>query len=134
MTKRRSSSTWPVQLTLVPPQAPYLQGANLLVCADCVPFAVPDFHSRYLNGRVVLVGCPKLDDIEFYRQKLRNIFDAADPASITVLRMEVSCCRGIAQAVLKTRDQTMPDVPVEIHTIGVQGDICRQSVPGQAIA
>lgn len=113
-------SHWPVQLMLVPPTAPFLRGANILVCADCVPFAVPDFHSRYLHGRVVLVGCPKLDDLEHYRQKLRQILEVAQPASLTVVRMEVPCCAGIANAVIEARDAVMPDLPVVIDTVGIR--------------
>lgn len=112
---------WPVQLMLVPPHAPFLQNADLLVCADCVPFAVPDFHQRYLAGRAVLVGCPKLDDLELYRQKLTQIVAQARPASLTVLRMEVPCCAGIAQAVVAARDAAAPQLPVIVHTVGIQG-------------
>ncbi len=120
---------WPVQLMLVPPQAPYLQGADLLVCADCVPFAVPDFHDRYLAGRAVLVGCPKLDDLNFYCQKLTQIFAEARPSRITVLKMEVPCCGGLAQAAISARDEAAPAIPLEIHTIGIQAGISVQTVP-----
>ena len=117
---------WPVQLRLVPPTAPFLQGADLVVCADCVPFAVPDFHSRYLAGRVVLVGCPKLDDLASDQKKLTAILGVARPRRVTVLRMEVPCCAGIAQAVLAARDEAIPGLPVEVHTIGIRGGIdCR---------
>ncbi|HEY9766006.1 MAG TPA: 4Fe-4S binding protein, partial [Chroococcales cyanobacterium] len=106
-------SHWPVQLRLVPPAAPFLQGSDLLICADCVPFAVPDFHSRYLAGRAVLVGCPKLDDLEHYREKLKAVFAEAKPGRVTVLRMEVPCCGGLAQAVMEARDRVIPDTPLE---------------------
>jgi hypothetical protein len=121
-------SHWPVQLRLVPPAAPFLQGSDLLICADCVPFAVPDFHSRYLAGRAVLVGCPKLDDLEHYREKLKAVFAEAKPGRVTVLRMEVPCCGGLAQAVMEARDRVIPDTPLEIHTIGIQGGILRQEI------
>jgi NAD-dependent dihydropyrimidine dehydrogenase PreA subunit len=114
---------WPVQLRLVPPGAPFLRGADILVSADCVPFCVADFHERYLKGRVVLVGCPKLDDLESYRGKLREIFSEARPESITVLRMEVPCCAGIAAAVVEARDRALPERPVRIDTIGIRGEI-----------
>lgn len=113
---------WPVQLMLIPPGAPFLANADILVCADCVPFAVPDFHSRYLAGRAVLVGCPKLDDLEHYRAKLEQIFNAAGPKTITVLRMEVPCCAGLAHAVTEARSVAAPDCPLEIHTIGVNNN------------
>ena len=112
---------WPVQLMLVPAGAPFLMGTDILICADCVAFTVPDFHLRYLQGRSLLVGCPKLDNLDFYREKLKGIFAAARPASITVLRMEVPCCGGIAQAVIEARDRAVPHLPVEVHTLGIRG-------------
>jgi NAD-dependent dihydropyrimidine dehydrogenase PreA subunit len=114
---------WPVQLMLVPPQAPFLVDADLLICADCVPFAIPDFHSRYLSDRAVLVGCPKLDDLHFYAEKLKEIFAVARPKSITVLKMEVPCCSGIAQAALWANEQAGGGTRVQVHTIGIRGEI-----------
>ena len=119
---------WPVQLMLIPPGAPFLQGTDLVVCADCVPFTVPDFHARYLNGRAVLVGCPKLDDLNHYFEKLQAIFAKAQPSRITVLRMEVPCCGGIVDAVVQARDLSSPQVPLEVHTIGVQGSIYQETI------
>ena len=125
---------WPVQLMLVPPHAPFLKNADLLICADCVPFAVPDFHGRYLAGRAVLVGCPKLDDLNHYYEKFKAIFAQASPQRISVLKMEVPCCSGIAQAALKARNETAPHIPVDIYTIGVRGgDFC-ESVPAGTAA
>ena len=124
-------SHWPVQLMLVPPGAPFLQNADLVVCADCVPFTVPDFHARYLNGRAVLVGCPKLDDLNFYFEKLQAIFAQAQPSRITVLRMEVPCCGGIVDAAMQARDRSAPQVPLEVHTIGVRGSIHQETVAAQ---
>jgi ferredoxin len=117
---------WPVQLKLVPPFAPFLKNADLVVCADCVAFAVPDFHDRYVAGRAVVVGCPKLDDLAYYREKLEAIFREATPRSITVLRMEVPCCAGIANAALSSRNAAAPDAPTQVHVIGVEGRIARQ--------
>lgn len=114
-------SHWPVQLRLIPPGAPFLRGADILICADCVPFATPDFHERYLAGRVVLVGCPKLDDLAHYREKLRAIFEQARPQSITVLRMEVPCCSGLAHAVTEARNAVVPDCPLEIRVVEIHG-------------
>lgn len=116
-------TTWPVQLMLVPPMAPFLKNADLLITADCVPFALPDFHQRFLNGRVVLVGCPKLDDIQHYREKLEAIFREAEPKSVTVLRMEVPCCTGIAMATKEALDAVGTGIAFESKIIGVQGDI-----------
>lgn len=119
---------WPVQLRLVPAVAPFLKNADLVVCADCVAFAVPDFHDRYIAGRAVLVGCPKLDDLAYYREKLESIFAEARPRRITVLRMEVPCCGGIANAAVAARSAAAPDVPLEIHTVGTRGGIVAETV------
>ncbi|MFC2083238.1 ATP-binding protein [Candidatus Bipolaricaulota bacterium] len=114
-------SSWPVQLMLVPPNAPFLKQADLLISADCVPFAMPDFHSRFLAGRALLVGCPKLDDLGFYREKLQEIFHQSSPKSITVLRMEVPCCTGLAHIVQEARDAVIPDTPLDIHIVEIEG-------------
>ena len=127
-------SHWPIQLMLVPPQAPFLQGADLVICADCVPFTVPDFHRRYLTGRAVLVGCPKLDDLAHYQEKLKAILGSARPRRVTVLRMEVPCCGGIAQAALMARNAAAPETPLEVHTIGIQGGIHRETVAAHRAA
>lgn len=128
-----SLSHWPVQLMLVPPGAPFLHEGDILVCADCVPFAVPDFHARHLAGRAVLVGCPKLDDLANYREKLAAILKQANPRSITILRMEVPCCGAMAQAVTEARNETVPECPLEIQAIGIQDDrATRQAVPSEA--
>jgi len=120
---------WPIQLRLVPPDAPFLKQADLVVCADCVPFAVPDFHRRYLAGRSVVIACPKLDDIDDYRAKLSDLFEQSRPSRVTVLRMEVPCCGALTQAVMDARNKTRPDMPVEVHTIGLGGGIDREVVP-----
>jgi Pyruvate/2-oxoacid:ferredoxin oxidoreductase delta subunit len=123
-------ANWPVQLALVPSSAPFLKGADLLACADCVPVAVPDFHERFLAGRVLVLGCPKFDDIRAYRDKFAAILRDAGPRSVTVLRMEVPCCSSLAGALLDARDEAAPDLPVEIVTIGVEGGILeRETVP-----
>jgi len=114
---------WPIQLMLVPPHAPFLKNADLLICADCVPFTVADFHFRYLTGRAVIVGCPKLDNLQHYFEKLKDIFREAAPRSITILKMEVPCCHGIAQAAVQARNEMAPEVPIEVHTIGIKGEI-----------
>jgi len=119
---------WPVQLRLIPYDAPFLKDADILVCADCVPFAVPDMHSRYIKDHAVLVGCPKLDDLALYREKLAAIFKTCSPNSITVLRMEVPCCSGLTRAVVEARNRTMPDMPVDVHEIFIDGDIEKSTV------
>jgi ferredoxin len=124
-------TTWPVQLKLVSPGAPFLRGADLLVCADCVPFAVSNFHEKYLAGKVVLVGCPKLDDLQSYYDKLKAIFATNQPKSITVAKMEVPCCNGIAQATLQARNEVTPSIPFETITIGIRGDEINRTNSGQ---
>ena len=91
--------------------------------SDCVPFAYPDFHQRYLTGRAVLVGCPKLDDLEFYYEKLKLIFAESSPKKILVLKMEVPCFTGIAKAAIKARNETAADVDLEVQTIGIRGEV-----------
>lgn len=86
---------WPVQLHLVPPAAPYFQGADLVLVADCVPFAYPNFHQDFLKGNAVAVGCPKLDDARAYVDKVTEILTQSDVRSLKVVYMEVPCCRGL---------------------------------------
>lgn len=110
---------WPVQLTLVSPGAPYFKGADLLVAADCVPFAMPDFHRRFLRGRAVAVGCPKLDDAEAYVEKLAEIIRRNDLARLTVVHMEVPCCFGLSRIVGAALAKSGRTVPVEEITVGL---------------
>ena len=127
-----SLSQWPVQLMLVPPTAPFLRGADILITADCVPFAVGDFHDRYLAGRAVLVGCPKLDNIVYYEEKIGEILKTAAPRSVTVLRMEVPCCGGLAAATARAVRASGADVRLEVHTVGIDGTISREVVSGRS--
>jgi len=114
---------WPVQLHLVPITAPYLQGADLLIAADCVPFAYANFHSDLLAGKVVLVGCPKLDDNQFYLQKLTDLFRSADIRSITVARMEVPCCGGITMVAKQALAASGKAIPYLEMVIGIDGTV-----------
>ncbi|MGI2335433.1 MAG: ATP-binding protein [Dehalogenimonas sp.] len=119
--QRSSLNNWPVQLTLLPPQAPFLKNADILLSADCVPFAYPDFHRDYLLGRVLMIACPKLDRYEPYLDKMVQILQQAQPASITVLRMEVPCCGGLTKLVNQAVQNSGINVSVKEITIGVQG-------------
>jgi hypothetical protein len=110
-----------VQLGLVSPRAPWLAGADILLAADCVPFAYADFHRDLLAGRRVLVGCPKLDDVQAYVVKLTELFQAARPRSVTVAKMEVPCCGGIAWAAREAMRLSGAAAPVADVTIGVAG-------------
>lgn len=113
---------WPVQITLVPPGAPYFENADLLIAADCVPFAYANFHQELLKGKVVLIGCPKLDDFELYQEKLAQIFRSPNIASITIAHMEVPCCSGLNYIVKEALSTSGKDIPVNEITIGVKGD------------
>ena len=114
---------WPVQLHLVPVTAPYFQGADLLITADCVPVAYAGYHEDFLKGKAVVMGCPKLDDNQFYLQKLTEIFSKSDIRSITVLKMEVPCCGGIAMAAQQALAASGRQIPLKVVTIGIQGEI-----------
>jgi ferredoxin len=116
-------SHWPVQLRLLNPAAPFLRGAHLLLCADCVPFTVPDFHARYLTGHAVAVSCPKLDDINETIERLAAIFTEAQPIRVTVLRMEVPCCGGLVMAARKAREAVRASMPLDVHIVGIRGGI-----------
>ncbi len=126
-------SHWPIQITLLPPTAPALRGARLLVAADCVPFAYADFHAKLLRGRTVMVGCPKLDDLEAYTDKLTEVIRLNDLKEILVARMEVPCCMGILQAVLAARQRAGVDVEVRDVIVGVQGNTGDEHVAMTAV-
>lgn len=112
---------WPVQLKLVPPHAPWLDGADLLVAADCVPFAYARFHEDLLAGKVLVIGCPKLDDNRFYAEKLTAMLAQRDVKSVTVVRMEVPCCGGIAMAARQAVHASGKDLPLRDVVVGVDG-------------
>ena len=114
---------WPVQLKLVPTGAPYFQDADLLIAADCVPFAYADFHKDFLTGKAVVIGCPKLDDNQFYTEKLTELFRNSSLKSITVMRMEVPCCGGIVMAARQALAASGKDIPFREVTVGIRGDI-----------
>jgi hypothetical protein len=116
-------SHWPVQIRLVPPTAPFLKGADLLVAADCTPFAYPRFHEDFLKGKVVLVGCPKLDDAQEYIHKFAQIFREADIKSITVVVMEVPCCQGLPVIIQRGMAVSGKDIPMEKVVINSRGEV-----------
>jgi Pyruvate/2-oxoacid:ferredoxin oxidoreductase delta subunit len=120
-------STWPVQLRLVPPHAPFLKGTDLLVASDCTPFAYAGFHRDFLQGRVLLVGCPKLDDQKLYVDKFTEIFKQNDIKSITVVVMEVPCCQAMPQIVKAGLKAAGASVPLETVVVSVGGDIVERT-------
>lgn len=115
-------SQWPVQIKLVSPQAPYFHDAHLLVAADCAAYAYGNFHQDFIAGKTTIIGCPKLDAVD-YTEKLSQIIAANDIQSITVTRMEVPCCGGIEAAVKNAVQQSDKSIPVEIVTISSDGRI-----------
>ena len=114
---------WPVQLKLLPATAPVLRGASLLVAADCVPVAYAGFHSELLRDNAVVIGCPKLDDLSAYVDKLAEMIRRNDLARLTVAHMEVPCCTGILRAVLEARRLAGSDLSIDDLTISIHGQL-----------
>lgn len=114
---------WPVQLALVPPGAPFLTQADLLLTADCVPFACGSFHQDLLKGHALLVACPKLDNFEAHLKKLTEILRRSEVRSLTVAHMEVPCCFGLVHMAKQAVAASGKDIPLREITIGVKGDL-----------
>ncbi len=114
---------WPVQLTLVPPVAPFLQGADLVLAADCVPFAYAGFHRDFLKDHSLLVACPKLDDFESHLAKLTEVLRRSEIKSLTVLRMEVPCCSGLTIMAGQALKLSGRDIPLMEEVISIRGEI-----------
>ena len=112
---------WPIQLHLVPPSAPFFQDSDLLIAADCVPFANANFHNTLLKGKSLAIGCPKLDDIEAYKEKIKSIIEINDLNTITTAIMEVPCCHALYSAVEKALDESGKRVTLKKIVIGVDG-------------
>jgi len=121
--QRSELRQWPVQINLVPVNAPYFNGAEILLAADCVPFAYGNFHRDLLKGKILLVGCPKLDDAGFYREKIKEIIKNNDIRSVTAATMEVPCCFGMVKLLRDAVAASGKDIPVEEITIKVNGEI-----------
>ena len=115
-------SQWPVQIKLAPLFAPYFQGANLLVAADCTAYAYADFHNKFIRNKITLIGCPKLDAVD-YSEKLTAIISNNDIKSVTVVRMEVPCCGGIENAVKTALQNSGKFIPWQVVTISTDGKI-----------
>lgn len=120
---------WPVQLMLVNPQAQYFENADVTIVADCVPFAYANFHQDFLKSRSIVVGCPKLDDVGFYEEKLTQIFRLNTINSVTVVIMEVPCCSGLVHAVQEAISASGKDVPFHQVVIGIKGEKKSEPVP-----
>lgn len=118
---------WPVQIRLVPANAPFLKGANLLVLADCAAVAYPDLHSDLLAGRVVMMGCPKFDDVEEYIERFGQIFSSAGVKSITIAYMEVPCCAGLPYVVKKGLEKAGANIPLRETMISGTGAVLKNT-------
>jgi len=128
-------ANWPVQIHLVPVRAPHYQNARLLISADCVPFAYPDFHRQLLAGRTLLIGCPKLDEVDAYREKLAEILRHNSIESIDMAFMEVPCCFGLVQIVRAALADAGAAIPVQLVKIGIRGEVRETaSLPPEATA
>jgi NAD-dependent dihydropyrimidine dehydrogenase PreA subunit len=114
---------WPVQLHLVPPSAPFLRDADVLIAADCVPFAYADFHKDLLKDKALLIACPKLDDGQAYIEKLSRMFSESGIKSLTVAIMEVPCCSGLVAIVRQALAKSGADLPLNIATFGIAGQL-----------
>lgn len=121
-------ANWPIQINLVPPQAPFLKGSDLLLAADCVPASVPNFHQDYLQGKIMLLGCPKLDDAEEYVQKFAAIFQTADIKSLTIVIMEVPCCSGMPMIIKKAMEISGVSIPVEEIVVSIKDGAALQTI------
>lgn len=119
---RSQLSQWPVQIKLIPVNAPYFDGANLLVAADCTAYAYGNFHNEFIRNKVTLIGCPKLDDCD-YSEKLTAILANNSIKSVTVVRMEVPCCGGIENAVKRALQASGKCIPWQVVTISTDGKI-----------
>lgn len=117
---------WPVQIQLVPVNAPYFDGADLLIAADCTAYAYADMHKDFMSDRITLIGCPKLDPVD-YTDKLTAILADNDVRSVTVARMQVPCCGGLERAARQALAASGKDIPIEVVTISAEGDIINRA-------
>ena len=119
---QRSLQQWPVQIKLVPTSAPYFDGAKLLIAADCTAYAYASFHEDFKNEKIVLVGCPKLDSVD-YSEKLEEIIRSNNITEVTIVRMEVTCCGGLEMAAKRALQNSGKFIPWQVATISVDGKI-----------
>jgi ferredoxin len=119
-------SHWPVQIKLVPPTAPFLKGAHLLVAADCTAVAYPNFHRDFLKGKAVMIGCPKFDDVQEYVEKFAQIFKVANIKSVTIADMEVPCCSALPRIVKRGMNMAGKSLPMEEVVISSSGEILKR--------
>lgn len=120
--KKKKLRQWPVQIKLVPITAPYFENANLLVAADCTAYACENFHRDFMHNKITIIGCPKLDDVD-YTEKLTEIIRRNNIKTVTVVRMEVPCCKGIENAVKNALQASQKFIPWQVVTIATDGEI-----------
>ena len=120
---------WPVQIKLVPVHAPYFNGADLLIAADCTAYAYANFHQEFIRGKITLIGCPKLDMVD-YAEKLAEIIRLNDVKSLMVVRMEVPCCGGIERAAVTALQNSGKEIPLQVVTVSIDGQIKNSSKSG----
>jgi len=121
-------TNWPVQLKLIATTAPYLNNADLLLAADCTAFSATNFHGRFIKGKKLIIGCPKLDDAQAYFEKLTEMFKMNTIKSLTVVRMEVPCCGGLSFVAKKAIEASGREIPYHEVIIGIKGDILSEGM------
>lgn len=118
---------WPIQLHLVSPEAPYFKGADVLLAADCAPFAIGNFHDDFLKGKSLAIACPKLDEgQDAYVEKIRALFDDAQINTLTVVIMQVPCCRGLLSLAVQALRKSRRKAPIRYVVAGLQGDVLQE--------
>jgi Pyruvate/2-oxoacid:ferredoxin oxidoreductase delta subunit len=117
---------WPIKLQLLGPQTPFLKGSDLVLMADCTGFSFPNLHRQMLRGRTIAIGCPKLDDLDAHITRLAEILKGAEPGSLTVIHMEVPCCRGFVYTAEKALEMSGVDIPLRRIMIGVKGELLEE--------
>ena len=120
--KRKKNRQWPIQIQLTPVNAPYFDGADLLIAADCTAFAYANFAKEIQKGKITLIGCPKLDPVD-YSEKLAAILEQNDVKSVTIIRMEVPCCGGIQNAAVTAMKKSGKFIPWQVLTVSVEGEV-----------
>ncbi|MBD8939329.1 MAG: ferredoxin [Lachnospiraceae bacterium] len=120
--KRKKNRQWPIQIQLTPVNAPYFEGADLLIAADCTAFAYANFAKEIQKGKITLIGCPKLDPVD-YSEKLTAILEQNDVKSVTIIRMEVPCCGGIQNAAVTAMKKSGKFIPWQVLTVSVEGEV-----------
>ena len=120
--KRKKNRQWPIQIQLTPVNAPYFDGADLLIAADCTAFAYANFAKEIQKGKITLIGCPKLDPVD-YSEKLTAILEQNDVKSVTIIRMEVPCCGGIQNAAVTAMKKSGKFIPWQVLTVSVEGEV-----------